>query len=515
MSMTWLARSHFETSWAHFTTTDFPVLASRPGAIAVLPVHGLADHGIGLPLDAEEALGSALLAEACGEAAATCAPCVLPPLRFGPAPIPETTWFGVTPEDAQDLVLELARGVARAGFTKLLIFSTSPWHREGLDAAARDARIETGLGVYRVHLGSLGLDFHPAASTSIRLGTQALAACLLEVDPVASPAQQSCDEHFRPGRWVHAPPLPAGPIRPARAASAALVRRQVAGRLARLLVEAAWHGRGEAPQASSASPCVAPASLWRPFGARYLGALNASALRAAALRHGALALLPTGAIEQHGPHLPVGVDAHLGQGLLARALSLLPDTVPAFVAPPVLVGKSNEHADWPGTLTLSARTFSALLRAQIGQLYRLGFRRIGIFNTHGGNSAVLVPLIRDLQGTLPDLRIGMLQSAFKPVQSPQEAAYGFHAGEWETALMLALALSLVRSARAICHYPAQLDDAGELRPEGAALTLAWTTRDVAPQGVMGDATRATPAQGEAWVAGTATSLAESIRALAG
>ncbi len=127
---------------------------------------------------------------------------------------------------------------------------------------------------------------------------------------------------------------------------------------------------------------------------------------------------------------------------------------------------------------------------------------------------MLVPLIRELQGALPDLRLGMLQSAFKPVQSPQEAAYGFHAGEWETSLMLALAPSLVRGARAICHYPARLDDAGELRPEGSAITVAWTTRDIAPQGVMGDATLATPAQGEAWVEATAASLAERIRDLA-
>jgi len=80
--------------------------------------------------------------------------------------------------------------------------------------------------------------------------------------------------------------------------------------------------------------------------------------------------------------------------------------------------------------------------------------------------------------------------------------------------MLALAPGLVRQARAVCHYPAQLDDAGELRPEGAALNLAWTTRDLAPQGVMGDATLATPAQGEAWAQGSAASLAERLRQLA-
>jgi creatinine amidohydrolase len=516
MTMTWLARAHHDCFWAHLTTTDFPAAAARPGALAVLPVSGHADHGMGLPVDAEEAVLADLLTEACGQALAACAPCVLPPLRFGPSPHPASTWFGLDAVAARDLVLELARGVRFAGFAKLLIFSSSPWHREWLDAAARDIRVETGLVVYRIHLASLGLDFHPAASPCIRQGTQALASALLGVVPAPSARQESIDEHFRPGNWMQPPPLSGGPIGESRAQAAALVRLEAAERLGRLLAEAAWHGHGTPPRAAPAPAQRPPAELaplWRPYGARYLGALTAEGLRAAGHRPAAVAILPTGAIEQHGPHLPVGVDAMIGQGLLARALDLLDPALPVYVAPPVLVGKSNEHADWPGTLSLSHRSFAALVRAQVEQLHRLGFRRVALFNTHGGNSAVLVTLIRDLQ-QLPGLRLGMLQSAYKPAQSPQEAAYGFHAGEWETSLMLALAPGLVRQARAVCHYPAQLDDAGELRPEGAALNLAWTTRDLAPQGVMGDATLATPAQGEAWVQGSAASLAERLRPLA-
>lgn len=525
--MTWLARNNPDSAWAHLTTTDFAAAAARPGALAILPVYGLGDHGMGLPLDAQEAVASVLLADACAEiqasASASCAPCVLPPLRFGPAPHPSSSWFGVSVDTGRDTVVELAQGIRFAGYTKLLILSTSPWHREWLDAAGRDVRVETGLTVFRIHLASLGVDFHPAAAHSLRLGTQALAAILMEETPVESHAQDSADENFRPGRWVHGPPLPAGPVGEARAIAAGLVRKQAGERLARLVIEASVHGRGEVPRlAPPAPPAIAPlpfrvpdepAPLWRPYGRRYLGALHREALRSAALRPGALAILPVGAIEQHGPHLPVGVDSIIGQGLLARALALTPGHLPAYVAPPVLVGKSNEHAEWPGTLTLSARTFAALVRAQIEQLHRLGFHRIAIFNTHGGNSAVLVPLIRELQATLFGLRLGMLQSAFRPAQSPQEAAYGFHAGEWETSLMLALAPVLVRRARAVCHYPAQLDDAGELRPEGAAITLCWTTRDIAPQGVMGDATIATPSQGEAWADGAAASLADRIAAL--
>jgi creatinine amidohydrolase len=509
MTMTWLAQAHPDTAWAHLPTTDFPAWSARPGAIAILPVHGCVDHGMGLPLDASEAVGDSLLAPAAAEAGGGCSPLVLPPLRFGPAPYPASSWFGVPLEVAHDLVREIAQGVKFAGFAKLLIFSTCPWHREWLDAAARDVRVETGLTVYRVHLTSLGLDFHPAAPHSIRLGTQALAASVLGVTPVASPTQESGDENFRPGRWVHAPPLPGGPVGEARADAAGLVRKQASERLARLIIEAAWHRTGSLPPTNQIVFAAEPPPLWRPFGGRHLPAMTRDDLRASAARPGALAVIPTGAIEQHGPHLPVGVDSILGQGLLARAFAKLPASAPVFTAPPIVVGKSNEHADWPGTLTLATRTFAALVRAQVAELHKLGFRRIAIFNTHGGNSPVLVPLIRELQA-LPGLRIGMLQSAYKAAQSPQEAAYGFHAGEWETSLMLALAPSLVRRARSVCHYPAQLDDAGELRPDGSALTLAWTTRDIAPQGVMGDATLATPSQGEQWAEGTAASLAERL-----
>ncbi len=518
MTLTWLARAHPDSSWAHLPTTDFPAAASRPGALAVLPVHGFADHGMGLPLDLEEVVASALLCDAAAEASALAAPCVLPPLRFGPAPYPTCGWFGVELETAHDLALEIARGVKFAGFEKLLLLSTNPWHREWLDAAARDIRVETGLITYRIHLGSLGLDFHPAAPEAQRLAIQALGAGLLGFHPLPSAPREASDVDFRPGKWAHPPPLPSGLVSPERAAEAETLRAQTAERLARLLVEAAWHGRGHAPLSNPASapaasrPASEPPPLWRPFGARYLGGLHREALRQAAHRPNTLVILPTGAIEQHGPHLPVGVDAILGQGLLSRALAQISPGLPVLVAPPILVGKSNEHADWPGTLSLSARTFSALVRAQVEQLHRLGFQRIAIWNTHGGNSAVLVPLIRELQG-LPGLHIGMLQSGFKPLQSPQEAVYGFHAGEWETALMLAFAPSLVRRAKAVCHYPAQLDDAGELRPEGSALTLGWTTRDIAPQGVIGDPTLATTERGEHWANDCAAALAQRLSRL--
>ncbi len=72
--------------------------------------------------------------------------------------------------------------------------------------------------------------------------------------------------------------------------------------------------------------------------------------------HRTIAVLPVAAVEQHGPHLPVGVDTFINQGYLARAAALVPEDLDVLVLPIQAVGKSNEHLAFPGTLTLSAET---------------------------------------------------------------------------------------------------------------------------------------------------------------
>ncbi|WP_043586480.1 creatininase family protein, partial [Geminisphaera colitermitum] len=253
---------------------------------------------------------------------------------------------------------------------------------------------------------------------------------------------------------------------------------------------------------------------------RYLSALTRDELDAipAADKSRGVVILPIAAIEQHGPHLPVGTDAIIGHGLLAAALARLPDDAPVWIAPPLTYGKSTEHETYAGTLSLTTPTLRALLRAQAEQLHRLGFRTLAILNTHGGNSAVLTYTLRELQTAFdPPLRAGMLTHGFVPELKPgpdeftaQERAYGFHAGDWETSLMLALAPDTVRMDRAICAWPARLDDPGELRPEGPSLTFAWATEDISPSGVMGDATRATREKGDRWLAAAAAGLATAI-----
>jgi creatinine amidohydrolase len=531
-------------AWAHLPTTAFADIARRPGALALLPVHGHADHGLGLPLDAEEQLAAPLLAAAtattataatataivAAAATATASVCVLPPFRFGPAPYP-CCFFGIDPDTARDALLELADGVRRAGFEKLLLFSTCPWHREWLNAAALDIRVETGLRVYRLHLSALDLDFHPAAPETRRIAAQSLVSWLSgsAPEPVTRAGDVS-DATFRPGCFRQPPPLSADNI--ASVPDAPGLFAAATARLAALLAELSPPPPPPPPlpghHPATPVPVRTPDSGHQTPPGYYLPSLTRDRLEAIAPadRARAIVILPTGAIEQHGPHLPVGTDALIGQALPARALDRLHSALPSpslppppvYVAPPLLVGKSTEHRSFAGTLTHSTRTFRSLLRAQAAQLHRLGFRTLAILNTHGGNSAVLTYTLRELQTdpALPGLRAGMLTHGYKPAElSAREAAFGFHAGEWETSLMLAIAPDLVRMDRALCAWPARLDDPGTLRPEGAPLTFAWATEDISPTGVMGDATRATPGKGVRWLAAAADCLAAAIRNLPG
>ena len=100
-------------------------------------------------------------------------------------------------------------------------------------------------------------------------------------------------------------------------------------------------------------------------------------------------ILPIGAVEQHGAHLPLLTDTLIASGGLDRALTQLPDDVNAWALPPMSYGKSNEHINFPGTITFSAETLMAVLRDIGASVARAGFRRLAFLNGHGGNTALL------------------------------------------------------------------------------------------------------------------------------
>ena len=242
---------------------------------------------------------------------------------------------------------------------------------------------------------------------------------------------------------------------------------------------------------------------------RYLPAMTLRRIRALPDKAWAPVILTTGAIEQHGPHMPVAVDALMAQVWLCLSLPRLPAGASCYVAPPVTIGKSNEHTGFPGTLMISRDTLHSQILAIARQVHAWGFRSIAVINTHGGNVPVVVPTLREIRA-LYGMRAAILPSAQITGISAQEATFGIHAGEVETSWMLAAAAIHTDMSRAVCEFPARIEDPGEVRPVAAPALQAWASRDVSKTGIMGDAAAATAEKGERWLEVGATAYAAAI-----
>jgi creatinine amidohydrolase len=231
-----------------------------------------------------------------------------------------------------------------------------------------------------------------------------------------------------------------------------------------------------------------------------------------------VAVLPVGAIEQHGPHLPVAVDTCLNEAILRRALELMPAGLPVLILPITPVGKSNEHADFPGTLTLSAETLGRVWYELGASVRRAGVRKLLLFNSHGGQPQVMQIVARELR-----IDHGMLAVAAnwfswalpEGLFDPVELRHGIHAGAVETAMMLAVRPDLVDMAAAADFVPVTVADDLDyprLRALGAA-GLGWQTQDLHGEGACGDATNATAEAGRAVLEHAAGCLVELLQEL--
>lgn len=249
---------------------------------------------------------------------------------------------------------------------------------------------------------------------------------------------------------------------------------------------------------------------------RFLPYLSWTEIAALPDKANTVIVLPTGATEQHGPHLPCAVDTVISAGVVGHALARLPQSVPAYAMAPVTYGKSEEHLHFPGTVTLSGETLLATMN-EIGEsVYRAGFRKLLIVNGHGGQPQVMEMAARELRlrhgdfVVVPSFTWRVPHVAGRYL-SEREKRLAMHAGHAETAIMLALAPDTVRMDRAVTNYPPEFPSR-LLSPDGRP-ACAWTARDFGPSGVIGDPLPATAEQGQAILDSLADSWAQAITEL--
>lgn len=237
--------------------------------------------------------------------------------------------------------------------------------------------------------------------------------------------------------------------------------------------------------------------------------LTAEELREKAARD-AVVVLPVASMEQHGPHLPVGVDTILCGGVCRLAAERAGD-VEVVVAPTLWCGMAEHHMAFGGTFTFDIPTYRAVLLALLKSLERHGFHRVVIVNGHGGNIAALAAFLPDFaRETSLSIRATtyflLAQEAMAPFMDDQVSV--LHACEVETSLMMVLAPETVRQER--------LGEAfGMLGADLTALTRPTVGeykpfREMTQTGVIGDARNATAEKGRAFLDAAADALARLL-----
>lgn len=229
-----------------------------------------------------------------------------------------------------------------------------------------------------------------------------------------------------------------------------------------------------------------------------------------------IAVLPVAAIEQHGPHLPMSVDTTTIDGLVEAIIPRLSGELPVVFLPTQSIGKSNEHARYPGTLTFSAETLIRMW-SEIGAcVAAAGVKKLVLFNSHGGQGAVMDIVARDLRQRFGMMvvasnwyTLGMPDALF----NDEEMKHGIHAGDVETSILLALRPELVAmdEARHFASLTKEMSERYRYLSIGASGKLGWQTHDLNPAGACGNAAAATADKGQRVIDHVVTQFIELLR----
>lgn len=239
--------------------------------------------------------------------------------------------------------------------------------------------------------------------------------------------------------------------------------------------------------------------------------LTAPEIRAIAAKRDALAVLPVGSLEQHGPHLPVITDTRSASEVAIRAARLAGGDPPALVLPGMWTGMSEHHLPFGGTISLDYAEFHGVLRGIVRSLRAIGIGRLLVVNGHGGNIDPLAVACRELavQFDMPVVATTPWFMAAERLATVMETApRAQHACEGETSVMMAMVPHLVRRDRiedAVQQAPAAV-------PARPGFSRFWSFSERAPvTGTIGDPRAATPEKGERFLDIMAEALAEAMR----
>jgi creatinine amidohydrolase len=223
-------------------------------------------------------------------------------------------------------------------------------------------------------------------------------------------------------------------------------------------------------------------------------------------------LLPVGAIEQHGPHLPLSVDATIAHETATAVVAECGEELDVWQLPTLAISKSNEHAWSPGTLYLSPETMLAVLRDLGRAVASTGCERLVLLNAHGGNTTHLGTALRELRlqfGLKTFLMHPSLPPAYGGVSTPEELGMGIHGGRNETSVFMHLRPGQVDLDKAERRVPERLAENTHVK-FGGSVSFGWLSNDFHPDGYIGDPTGASAELGKQLFEHAVANLVEAM-----
>lgn len=228
-----------------------------------------------------------------------------------------------------------------------------------------------------------------------------------------------------------------------------------------------------------------------------------------------IAVLPLGAHEQHGPHLPFETDTIIASGIACALAENIEDKLPVTFLPVETVGYSIEHMDFEGSKTLA---FDEAVKRwiEIGEkLASQGINKMMILNAHGGNSPLMTIVATELRVRFNMFCVATSWTRFivpGDVISHEEKAYGIHGGDIETSVVLALAPEAVdmNKAEDFPNFQQVLSEDYKYLKAYGPHAFGWKAQDLNVSGVNGNASVATVSKGEALIAQAVNGLSQLL-----